>query len=34
VIAEDAVANLITDASYQRYLENPREIGLTIRKTF
>ena len=34
VISEDGVANLITDESYQRYLENPREIGLTVRKTF
>jgi iron complex outermembrane recepter protein len=34
VIAEDGVANLITDGSYQRYLENPREIGLTVRKKF
>jgi iron complex outermembrane recepter protein len=34
VISEDAVANLIADASYQRYLEKPREIGLTVRKKF
>jgi len=34
VIAEDGVANLITDGSYQRYLENPREIGPTVRKKF
>jgi iron complex outermembrane recepter protein len=34
VIAEDAVANLIADGSYQRYLESPREIGLTVRKKF
>ena len=34
VITQDAVANLIADASYQRYLENPREVGLTVRKRF
>jgi iron complex outermembrane recepter protein len=34
VISEDAVANLIADASYQRFLENPREVGLTARKRF
>jgi iron complex outermembrane recepter protein len=34
VIAEDGVANVITDGSYQRYLESPREVGLTVRKKF
>jgi iron complex outermembrane recepter protein len=34
VIAQDAVANLIADGSYQRYLANPREIGLTVRQKF
>jgi iron complex outermembrane recepter protein len=34
VIAQDGVANLIADGSYQRYLANPREIGLTVRKRF
>jgi iron complex outermembrane recepter protein len=34
VIAQDAVTNLVADSSYQRYLENPREIGLTVRKKF
>jgi hypothetical protein len=34
VITQDAVTNLIADASYQRYLENPREVGLTVRKRF
>ena len=34
VIAEDGVANIIADGSYQRFLENPREIGLTVRKKF
>jgi iron complex outermembrane recepter protein len=34
VIAQDAVTNLVADSSYQRYLENPREVGLTVRKKF
>jgi iron complex outermembrane recepter protein len=34
VIAQDAVANLVGDSSYQRYLQNPREVGLTMRKKF
>jgi outer membrane receptor protein involved in Fe transport len=34
VISEDVVAKLIADASYQRFLENTREVGLTARKRF
>lgn len=35
VIVQDAVSNLFgTDPSFQRYLGAPREIGLTLRKSF
>ncbi|MBN8849872.1 MULTISPECIES: TonB-dependent receptor [unclassified Sphingomonas] len=34
VILVDGTHNLITDGSFQRYLGAPREIGVTLRKTF
>lgn len=34
VILIDGTHNLVSDGSFQRYLGTPREIGMTLRKTF